>query len=736
MRNYARFSTSLGLLASICAITLILHSPLSAQKFEAAHTYPVAANIEEAAVGDFNNDGFDDVAITSNSNSGAGSVSLLIAGPSGLAKPVSYATNGTVAGIAVGDFNHDGKLDLATASSRGVNILLGNGDGTFQTAVLYPTTYYMQALVVGDFNGDGILDVIVTGQSVVYLLAGKGDGTFQAPVSIENPDNTYSALAAADLNGDGKLDFVGISSGNVTVFLATGGGSFQTPVNYPVGTYPSGLVIADFNGDGKPDVAVSECMVPLHQTQCTPHGSVAVLLGNGDGTLQAAKTKVNSTDESARNLVAADFNGDGKIDLAVDCQGGSDVSLLFGKGDGTFGPAQNWAAGAGASYLVTGDFNHDGILDLIALNPGNQTISLLLGGKGGKFVAARDYEVQAQPRALAAGDFNEDGVMDIVVADNVPFAVNVLLGNKGGGFAAPVSYTISSGSQQTYDVVTADLNGDHHLDLVAVGTATNGLAVLLGNGDGTFKPPVTYPVTGAFAVVVGDFNGDGIPDLATDNLEQNSVSILLGKGDGTFNPPVTISLGNNDPYWITSGDFNGDGKLDLVVVNAGNPGTVGILLGNGDGTFQPMLVGPNVGAYPIFVTAADLNGDGKLDLVVTDQPEAADNVQVVLGNGDGTFQPAVAYTGGHAPQSAAVADFNGDGLPDIALANAGPSGYTGSVVLFTGTGGGAFKLEASAGAGSNPYFVIAADFNGDGKPDLAVANIDGNNVSILLNTGP
>ncbi len=739
MRNYARFLQSLGLIASLCAIALILPSLMSAQRFDAAHTYPVAANLQQAAVGDFNNDGFDDVAITvTNSTTQAGSVSVLIAGAKGLATPVKYATTGAVNGIAVGDFNHDGKLDLVTAGSQGLNILLGNGDGTFQAAINYPTQSYMQALVVGDFNGDGFLDVVITGQSVVLLLAGKGDGTFQAPVSIQNPDNTYSALAAADLNGDGKLDFVGISYGTVTVFVATGGGNFQAPANYPVGTYPSGVVIADFNRDGKPDVAVSECMVPAHQTQCTPYGSLAILLGNGDGTLQAAKTKLNVTDTDVRNLVAADFNGDGKTDLAIDCYGGSDVSLLSGNGDGTFGQAQNWAAGPGATFLVTGDFNHDGIPDLLALNSLNATVTLLLGGRGGRFVAARDYEAQVQPRVVIAGDFNEDGVMDTAVADSSAFALNVLLGKKSGGFGPPVSYHIASGSQQTFDVVAVDLNGDHHLDLVAVGTGTNGLAVLLGNGDGTFKPPVVYPVWG-FALVAGDFNGDGIPDIAVAVLNGNpygNVTLLLGKGDGTFKPPVTISVGNNYPYWIASGDFNGDGKLDLAVVNGGNPGTLGILMGNGDGTFLPLLVGPNVGSYPIFVTAADLNGDGKLDLVVTDQPEPANNLQVVLGNGDGTFKPAVPYTAGFAPQWATVADFNGDGLQDIAVANIGSTGYTGNVVLLMGTGGGAFKLGSSPAAGANPYSVIAADFNGDGKPDLAVANVAGLNVSILLNTEP
>jgi hypothetical protein len=236
-------------------------------------------------------------------------------------------------------------------------------------------------------------------------------------------------------------------------------------------------------------------------------------------------------------------------------------------------------------------------------------------------------------------------------------------------------------------------------------------------------------------VVIGDFNGDGHPDLAVANNGFSvfgNVSLFLGNGDGTFQAPVTISVGNNFLYWITAGDFNNDGKLDLAVVNGGSPGTVSVLLGNGDGTFQPPSTPTSVGTNPSFVVAADLNGDGKLDLVVTDYLVDSNNVNVVLGNGDGTFQTAATYTAGKQPIVAAIADFNGDGLPDIAVANAGTS-VGGSVALLLGTGGGAFKPGAPVGAGAVPYSLAVGDFNGDGKPDLAVANIQGFNITILLN---
>jgi hypothetical protein len=721
----------------------------NAQQFQAAHSYKVgSANsyLAKAVTGDFNGDGFQDVAVTTYPPSGNGSVSVLLANDKGvLSAPVSYSTKGSAIGIGVGDFNQDGKLDLAIVGSLGVNILLGKGDGTFQPAVYYASKYYLTNVVVGDFSGDGKQDLLVAAENQVFFMAGNGDGTFQAGTLIASSGNTYTGIGAADFNGDGKLDLAvveGSQSGQVLIFLGNGNGTFQSAASYAVGDDPTALAIADFNGDGKPDIAVSECSVLKNQPDCSISGSISTLLGNGDGTFQPAKTKPNSTDMAASNLVAADFNGDGKMDLAVDCSGGSDVSVLLGNGDGTYGQPQNWASGSGSTFVVAGDLNGDGVPDLVTLDPNGQNISVLLGAKGGKFGAAHDYEIRAQPLFVVAGDFNGDGVMDIASGDDNTFAVTVMLGKKGGGFASPITNTINpTAGVFTQDVVAADLNGDHNLDLVAVGTGggINEIAVMLGNGDGTFKPGVPYAAGNfPYSVVVGDFNGDGVPDIAVANLGWNvygSVELLIGNGDGTFKPAVSVSVGNNYPYWITAGDFNGDGKLDLAVTDGGDPGTIGILLGNGDGTFQPLLTGPTVGTQPYFIAAADLNGDGKLDIVVCDQYVTKDNVQVALGNGDGTFKTATAYTAGQYDQAFAIADFNGDGVPDIALANSGDDA-SGSIILLLGKGDGTFKAGPTLAAGSVPYAIVQADFNGDGKPDLAIGNVQGDNITVLLNMTP
>jgi hypothetical protein len=725
------------------ALALAFQIPMNGQQFRAAHVYQVGSNPVQAAVGDFNNDGYQDLAVSNNPASGNGSVSVLLANAKGaFGTAVNYPITGRPDGIAVGDFNHDGSLDLAVATSHGVQVLLGKGDGTFQSAVEYAPNAYQLYVVAGDFNGDGNLDLVTTGSGEIYFWAGNGDGTFKPGVLLLTGGNTYGAVVAADFNGDGKLDFASALSGStdVAVFLGNGNGTFQPPVNYQVGgDYPAALTVGDFNGDGKLDLATVSCG---SKTSCSGSGDLSELLGNGDGTFQKAKVFAQATDLSPVSIATADFNGDGKADLVVSNGVSDDVSEFLGNGDGTFKHAENWAAGSGPYFVVVGDFNGDGVPDVATVNSAGN-VSVLLGSKSNGFAAARDFANKAQAGFVATGDFNGDGILDLAVTTGTAGSVNVMLGQKGGTFAAPVSYALATGGSVLSQVVAVALNGDHHLDLVVTANSVAApVSVLLGNGDGTFKAAVAY-TAGPFplAVTVGDFNGDGIPDLAVDNFGWNvygSVSLLIGNGDGTFKAATTVSVGNNYPEWITSGDFNGDGKLDLAVVNPGygDAGTVGVLLGHGDGTFGPLMNGPLVGVNPSFILAADLNGDGKLDLVVTDYLVTTDNLKVLLGHGDGTFGTPVSYTAGQQPQGVAVADFNGDGIPDLAVANTGSTGGTGSALLLLGTGGGAFKAGPSVLAGSGPYSLAAGDFNGDGKMDLAVANVEGDNITTLLNMGP
>src|SRR6266516_3725403 len=380
----------------------------------------------------------------------------------------------------------------------------------------------------------------------------------------------------------------------------------QTPLFNPQREYvagskngPSGMAVGDFNGDGKLDLAVVNF----------GDWNIYVLLGNGVGTFQAARSVYFASGGGFPwYVVTADFNGDGKLDLAVSNYGDNSFSVLLGNGDGTFQPPRTLPIGTHPALVAVGDFNGDGKPDLAISSVGDNTVSVLLGNGDGTFLAPQVTPVGLNPWYFAVGDFNGDGKLDLAVAD----------------YGCPLDCTSSP---------------------------SNTVTVLLGNGNGTFLPGPSLTVgNGPAGVAVGDFNGDGKPDLAVANLNDNTLSILLGNGDGTFQAPQTFAGVGTKPYFVAVGDFNRDGKPDLVITNhLGN--TVTVLLGNGDGTFQPAQTFL-VDSDPVYATVGDFNGDGVQDLAVANLH--ALTISVLLGNaGTGstvvatpTFSPAGGtYTG-------------------------------------------------------------------------------------------
>ena len=387
-----------------------------------------------------------------------------------------------------------------------------------------------------------------------------------------------------------------------------------------------------------------------------------------------------------------------------------------------FLPAVSYYEPGYSQGIVIADLNRDGHPDVVLVDEGGLTgdgsVYVLLGNGDGTLQAPSSYSSGGNAAwSIAVGDVNGDGYPDVVVTNLCESSPNcdngsldVLLNNGDGTLQAPISY--NSGGFYAESVALADVNSDGHPDLIVTNlcpnssTCGNGtVGVLLNRGDGTFQPVLLYnTVPDSDSVAVADVNGDGHPDLLVTNLCQTNpecdagaVNVLIGNGNGTFQAPLTYALGGGYGFsYIAAADLNGNGHPDLIVssecqsLSDCNNGGISVMLGNGDGTFQTPVSYSSGGSGAGSFSVADLNGDGRPDLVVADNcniPCTESVVGLLLGNGDGTFQSPVTYaSGGYETGSVAVADLNGDGLPDLITANPGSSDHLHvGVLLHVGT---------------------------------------------------
>ena len=394
------------------------------------------------------------------------------------------------------------------------------------------------------------------------------------------------------------------------------------------------------------------------------------------------------------------------------------LSLLSGSlGTGIVGaaptnsilPSISYNVGIGPVALTAADFRGNGLLDLAVVNEIDNTLSILTNQGAGTFVQASGSPITlgasrasaaAVPVAIASGIFTASGFPNPLITDPVGNTVTVLLSNGDDTFKTATGSPIAVGKQPSA-IVTGDFNADGNQDFVVTNFTDNTLSVFLGNGDGTFRQEIGSPfalpssVAGPIAMVSGDFNADGKLDLAIVNQTTNNVTILLGNGDGTFaqatNSPISVGT---FPVAIAAGDVNGDSHTDIAIVNQSD-NTVTVLLGNGDGTFTAALNSPlKTGQTPTGIAIADFNGDGKEDIAVTD-PQT-DSVSVFLGLGQGLFAPAFELPVGTNPTAILAANLTSGSLPDVAITD-DPSGTTGQVTVILSPA----SLFSSAGAGGN-----------------------------------
>jgi hypothetical protein len=675
---------------------------LTAPQFSLNDLDPVAIR-----AGDFNGDGNLDIVTIGNN------VDVLPGiGNGSFGQPKQSSYIGYAASMAVGDFNQDGRLDIVVASLLDpiVTVLLGRGDCTFQAGVDYQTGGLTYLVAVADLNGDGKLDLAIADGRNVRILAGIGDGTFGQSKVITTGSSTFNVITS-DVNGDHYADLIFVSGRAVSVMLSNGDGTFQAPQSYDVnGSGFYRIAVADLNGDSKPDLVLGTT-------------AVNILLGNGDGTFQAAKEF--PTAQPAVQVVIGDFNNDQKMDVAG--VGQYETEVLLGNGDGTLQSSVEYGAGRDDASLIAGKFDRNGTDD-IAVMGFSGTACLLFGNHDGTFRARRLYVTGPDTShdgisQVVIGDVNHDNKWDVLglKESGVPSAqFSVLEGNGDGTFQPHHDFFVAG---LGVALALSDLNEDGNLDVVTVNN-TSVVTVSFGDGLGGFGAGIDY-ATGSAApsgMAVGDVTGDGKPDvLVTD--QGNDVFVLLpNRGDGSLGSPVNFSTAY-EPGPIAIADVNGDQKSDVLI---GNFRTVSVLLGNGDGSFQPR-VDYSEGEIALTIDIADINGDRIQDIIAT---TAGSTVSVLPGLGDGTFLNHVdSQIGGPFPSSAAIADFNGDGKPDIAVTEQG-FGLGEFVDVLFGNGDGTFLPKTQYEAGDATLSVAAADLNGDGAPDLAVAAIW---IQVLLN---
>lgn len=709
-------------------------------KFGAPSAFGTGATPLDLATGDLNGDGRPDLVTA---NNGGGSVSVLInsmtAGavtPKYMAK-VDLESGEDVVAVALGDLNNDGKLDVVAVNrnpgtlSVRLNTTTSSFAPTFGAKIVLQVGSMPSGAAIGDLDLDGRNDIAVSRGDGTVLVAHNATAPGASNVTLGQTATLIAmglpvGVTLADMDGDGLLDVLTADSNSsyVSVFpntLQPAGEppSFMERVDVLVADQASSIAVADFNLDGRVDFAASS----LGSSEIT-----VVLNTTKPGTVPsfAEKESLDVLSPGAR-VIAKDFNLDGRPDLAVTDAGVASVFVNVtapGAGTAAFGPRKEFVTSGNAPALASADWSGDGKPDLASVDKAKGQVQVLLNttqlAPKATFAMPATFTTAAAPFAVALGDLNRDGKKDVVVAgnDKVTVLLNQTVPGGQATFAAKTEHTVGTSATA---VALADLNQDGTLDVVTANNESEDFTVLLnqtpqGAAVATFAAKKNFAVGSTAGLVVGDVSFDGIPDVIVSNPPVVSVFVNTtpkGAMAATFAPKVDLM---SSPLGIGLADINLDGKLDLVT-------TTGVHLNQtqfgGQPTFGMMgfMAGPN----PRALGLGDLNLDGRIDLAIANSVQMPGTVTTLInltGESPGFGDPQ-SFIVGAQPWDLVMGDFDRDGRVDMAVTNQNGASIS---VLVNSTSPGSFEVGVAStitlAPGNFPRGLAAGDINHDGKLDL------------------